>query len=205
VKYQLGALYYQERVEDNAQAFNTDQFSDAAGLTYGLCNTATTASCRPIIQRASHVVTTSIGAYGQATYTPPLAADAFHLTLGGRYTRDKKEGELFTVNGAAPVVPVNGVNVVGPVLLNYKKSRIDPLVNLALDVSNDTHVYGKWSTGYRSRGANSRSLSYARFDPETVSMFEVGAKTEFWDHRARLNLAAYTGSYKSIQLDFSGL
>lgn len=205
LKYQFGALFYQERVEDNAAAFNTEQFSDAAGLAYGPCNSAVIASCRRIIQRASHVVTTSIGAYGQATYTPPLAGDAFHLTLGSRFTHDKKEGELFIVNGAPPVVPVNGVNVVGPVRLDYRKSRIDPLVNLAFDVSRDIHLYGKWSTGYRSGGANSRSLNYARFDPETVSMFEVGAKTEFWDHRARLNLAAYTGTYKSIQLDFSGL
>jgi outer membrane receptor protein involved in Fe transport len=64
------------------------------------------------------------------------------------------------------------------------------------------HVYGKWSTGYKSGGANSRSLTYAPFNPETVSMFEIGAKTEFLDRHARLNVAAYTGSYKNIQLDF---
>ncbi|MEJ8629599.1 TonB-dependent receptor [Sphingomonas sp. I4] len=56
--------------------------------------------------------------------------------------------------------------------------------------------------GYKSGGANSRSLRYAPFNPETLSMFEIGAKTEFLDHRARLNLAAYTGAYKSIQIDF---
>jgi iron complex outermembrane recepter protein len=78
------------------------------------------------------------------------------------------------------------------------------MVNLAIDVSRDIHFYGKWSTGYRSGGANSRSTSYAQFNPETVSMFEVGAKTEFLDHRVRFNVAAYTGTYKNIQLDFSG-
>ena len=36
-------------------------------------------------------------------------------------------------------------------------------------------------------------------------MFEVGAKTEFWDNKARFNIAAYAGDYKSVQLDFSGL
>ena len=202
LKYQFGALYYQERVQDNAQAFNTNQFTDAAGTAFIIRAIDYNAQ---VIQRASHVTTTSIGAYGQATYNPPIANDMFHLTLGGRYTHDKKEGQLFLVNGALPVVPVNGVNVVAPVLLDYSKSRIDPLVNLALDVSRDVHLYGKWSTGYRSGGANSRSLSYAAFNPETVSMFEIGAKTEFFNHKARLNLAAYTGTYKNIQLDFSGL
>ena len=147
----------------------------------------------------------AIGAYGQGTWTPAVMDDAFHLTLGARFTRDKKVGSLFTVNNAPPVLPVNGVNVVGPIALNAKWSRVDPLVNLAFDVSRDIHLYGKWSTGYKSGGANSRSLSYASFGPEKVSMFELGAKTEFWDHKARFNVAGYVGSYKDIQLDFSGL
>jgi iron complex outermembrane recepter protein len=202
LKFAAGALYYQENVEDAAQAFNTLQFTDAAG-TIAVVRQINYAT--QVVQRASRVKTTSIGAYGQGTYTPPFAGDIFHLTLGGRWTRDKKVGELFTINGALPVVPVNGVNRVGPVPLNASWSRFDPLINLSFDASDDIHFYGKWSTGYKSGGANSRSLSYAAFNPETVSMFEIGAKTEFLDGKARLNIAAYTGRYKSIQLDFFGL
>jgi iron complex outermembrane receptor protein len=205
VKYQFGALYYKENVEDSAQAPNTLQFLDAAGATFGPCNAALIASCRPIVQRASHVTTTSIGAYGQATYTPSFAGEIFSLTLGGRWTRDKKVGNLFTINGALPVIPVNGVNVTGAIPLNAAWSRVDPLINLSIKPASDVLIYGKWSTGYKSGGASSRSLSYRRFNPETVSMFEVGAKTEFFDNKARLNVAAYVGSYKSIQLDFAGL
>jgi iron complex outermembrane recepter protein len=201
VKFAAGALYYQERVEDNAQAYNTNLFTDAFGsiITYPQPTAA-----QLVVQRASHVVTSSIGVYGQATYTPPLMEDIFHLTVGGRWTRDKKVGELFTINGALPVIPIGGQNVSKIITLNAAWSRIDPMVNLAIDVSRDVHVYGKWSTGYRSGGANSRSLNYQSFNPETVSMFEIGAKTEFWDRRARFNVAAYVGTYKSIQLDFFG-
>lgn len=202
LKYQAGALYYVERVQDSAQAFNTVQFTDAAGSAYTVLPLDYS---KQLIQRASHVKTTSTGVYGQATYTPPVMNDAAHLTVGARWTNDKKNGSLFLVNGAAPIVPVNGVNVQAPVLLNASWSRVDPLVNLSVDASRDVHLYGKWSTGYRAGGANSRSLAYRSFNPETVSMFEIGAKTEFFDHRARFNVAAYTGSYKNIQLDFSGL
>ena len=208
LKFAFGALYYQERVQDNAQAFFDNQFTDAAGLNSKVLfvdQTDVGVGGKAVIQRASYVKTTSVGAYGQATYTPPIGDDIVHLTVGARYTHDKKQGSLFTVNGAAPIVPVNGVNVQAPVLLDYSKSRVDPLVNLAIDASKDIHFYGKFSTGYRSGGANSRSLSYAAFNPETIRMFEIGAKTEFLDHRARLNVAAYTGTYKNIQLDFSGL
>ncbi len=205
VKYQFGALYYKENVTDNAAAPNTLQALDATGATFGPCNSAAIASCRTVIQRASHVTTTSIGVYGQATYTPPIGDDIVHLTVGARYTKDKKLGSLFTINGALPVLPVNGVNVTGAIPFNASWSRVDPLINLAVDVSRDIHLYGKWSSGYKSGGASSRSLSYRSFNPETVSMFEIGAKTEFWDHKARLNLAAYAGNYKGVQLDFAGL
>ena len=202
LKFAAGALYYRENAEDSAKAFNTLQFTDAAGtaIVVRQIDYAT-----QIVQRASRVETTSMGVYGQATYTPPIAADILHLTLGGRWTRDEKVGELFTINGTTPTIPINGVNVTRPVPLDAAWSRFDPLVNLSIDASEDILIYGKWSTGYKSGGANSRSLSYAAFNPETVSMFEIGAKAEFLDGRARLNVAAYQGDYKSIQLDFFGL
>lgn len=202
LKYQFGGLYYQERVQDNAQAFNTQELIGATGTAVFYPSPSAAAQ---VIQRASYVKTTSVGLYGQATYTPPIADDIVHVTGGLRFTNDKKRGVLFTVNGAAPYLPVNGVNVQGPIPLVYSKSRVDPLVNVAIDASRDIHLYGKYSSGYRSGGANSRSVSYASFQPETVQMFEIGAKTEFFDHHARLNVAAYTGTYKNIQVDFSGL
>ncbi|WP_341207409.1 TonB-dependent receptor [uncultured Sphingomonas sp.] len=200
--FALGALYYREKVRDNAQAFNTNAFTDATGSSYIALNLDP--ATRPI-DRASEVTTTSLGAYGQGTFTPELLDEKLHLTLGARFTHDKKEGMLLIVNNAVPSIPVGGVIRSGPIPLDYAKSRVDPLVNLAADLTPDVHVYGKWSTGYRSGGANSRSLNYAAFNPETVSMFEIGAKTEFWNHRARFNIAAYAGDYKDIQLDFSGL
>ena len=34
-------------------------------------------------------------------------------------------------------------------------------------------------------------------------MTEIGAKTEFFEHRLRFNITGYTGVYKDIQIDFS--
>jgi iron complex outermembrane receptor protein len=196
LKFAAGALFYEERVQDNAQAPNTMQWNATGTAATVLSidyNTVT-------IDRASHVKTDSYGAYAQATYTPDLAGDILHVTGGLRYSNDKKVGQLFTINGATPV-SVTGV--VAPLNLNASWSRVDPMINLAVDASRDVHLYGKWSTGYKSGGANSRSLTYQPFAPETVSMFEVGAKTEFWNHRARFNLAGYVGTYKNVQVDFS--
>jgi iron complex outermembrane receptor protein len=198
LKYVAGALYYRENVQDNAQAFATNQFTDAAGSAYTILSLNYDAQR---IDRASHVSTTSVGAFGQATYTPVLLDDAIHVTGGLRWTRDAKHGQLFTVNGASPVV----FGVTGTRYLDAHWSRVDPMVNVLVDVSRDIHVYGKWSTGYKSGGANSRSLQYLAFNPESVSVFEAGLKTEFFNRHARFNVSAYAGTYKNVQVDFSGL
>lgn len=197
VKYVAGTLYYREHVRDNAQAFNTSRFTNAAGSAYEIIPLDYSAQR---IDRASHVTTKSIGAFGQATWTPDLLEDAIHLTGGLRWTKDKKHGALTIVNGA---LPVNRDGVSGEIDLNASWSRVDPMINLAIDLSRDIHAYGKWSTGYKSGGANSRSQEYDAFDPETVSIFEIGLKTEFFDNHARFNIAGYAGTYKDIQVDFS--
>jgi iron complex outermembrane receptor protein len=194
LKYVAGAMAYREHTTDNAQAFNTMVWNaNGTAATVATYNIATVP-----YDRASRITTRSIGAFGQATWTPAILSDRLHVTGGARYTRDMKKGQLFIVNGATPNVD----GVVAPRGLDAAWSRVDPLLTLAYDVTDAVHVYGKWSEGYKSGGANSRSLRYAPFNPETLSMFEIGAKTEFLDHRARLNLAAYTGAYKAIQIDF---
>jgi len=198
LKYVVGALYYRENVEDNAQAFFTNQFTDAAGSAFTVLSLDYAAQR---IDRASHVSTTSVGAFGQATYTPALLDDAVHVTGGLRWTRDAKHGQLFTVNGATPVA----FGVTGVRYLDAHWARADPMVNIAVDASRDIHFYGKWSTGYKSGGANSRSLQYLAFNPESVSIFEVGLKTEFFNRHARFNVSAYAGTYKNVQVDFFGL
>jgi iron complex outermembrane recepter protein len=195
IKYVGGALYYEEDVSDNAQAFNTLTITNAAGTAVNVLN-LNPATQR--IDRASRVKPESIGVFGQATYTPEFAGDIAHLTVGARYTDDKKKGQLNIVNGAPPTVD----GVTAPRVLDASWSRVDPLINLSIDAARDVMFYGKWSTGYRAGGANSRSLRFAPYDPEEVSMFELGAKTEFWDNRARFNVAAYTATYKDVQLDF---
>ena len=197
VKFVAGALYYRERVRDNAQAYNTNMFTNAEGSAYTILSLDPAAQR---IDRSSHVTTKSIGAFGQATWTPDILDDAVHLTGGLRWTKDSKHGALEIVNGA---LPVDRNGVAGEIGLDASWSRVDPMVNLSIDLTKDVHVYGKWSTGYKSGGANSRSQEYDPFNPESVSIFEIGAKTEFFDNHARFNIAAYAGTYKNIQVDFS--
>ncbi|MBR7618735.1 TonB-dependent receptor [Phenylobacterium sp. 20VBR1] len=153
------------------------------------------------VDRASENTTESFGVYGQATWTPPILEDRVRLTAGLRWSKDTKDGQLLVVNNARPFLPdANGqlTNVQGVVKRNQSWQRVNPMVNIAFDVTPDISAYAKWSTGYRAGGFNSRSITYSSYDPEEISMFEAGVKSEFFDHRARLNIAAYTGDYDNI-------
>jgi iron complex outermembrane recepter protein len=194
LKYVAGAIYYEENVGETAGAFNTAVFTDAIGQNYSIL----ALDYNQRIDRATQVKTTSTGVFGQSTYTPPIFNDRLHLTLGGRWTNDKKVGALTIVNGALPVV--NGISAART--LDTSWDRFDPLINVAFDLNDDIMIYAKRSSGYKSGGANSRSLFYAAFNPESVVMNEIGVKAEFWNRRARLNVAAYNGIYEDIQLDF---
>lgn len=200
VEYVGGVFYFRENVRDNAQTPNSLQWN-ATGTAYSQLsidfNTVP-------LDRASRVTTTSYGAFGQAVFTPAVLDDRLHVTVGGRYTKDAKKGSLDVVNGGPPsYVDASKNTIVGKIPLDESWSHFDPMVSVAYEATPDVNLYGRWATGYKAGGANSRSLTYRAFDPEKVKMFELGAKTEFWSHRGRLNLAVFTGDIKDAQVDFN--
>jgi iron complex outermembrane receptor protein len=198
--YVVGAFYFRENVNDNAQTPNSLQWN-ATGTGYTTLSLDLNAVP---FDRVSHATTTSYGVFGQAVWTPAILDDALHLTVGGRLTKDQRTGALTVVNGALPsYFDASNTKITGVIPLDESWSHFDPLVTVAYEVTPDLNVYGRWSTGYKAGGANSRSLTYRAFDPEKVSMFELGAKSEFWDRRARLNVAAYAGDLKDVQVDFN--
>ncbi|WP_336957943.1 TonB-dependent receptor [Sphingobium aquiterrae] len=188
IDYVFGLYYFNERANDAARTPNSNKWN-ADGTGYSIADIATFATST--IARASIAYSKSYAAYGQVTYTP-AGIDTVHLTAGGRYTHDKKNGQLFIVNGAATNFT-----------FDQKNDRFDPMVTLAWDATANAHLYAKYATGYRAGGASSRSTNYRSFGPETVKSYEIGAKTEFLDKRVRLNLAAYIMDRNNSQVDFN--
>jgi len=62
-------------------------------------------------------------------------------------------------------------------------------------------TYAQYSKGFRSGGQNVFLLPGAPvfYDPETLTNYEIGFKSTFWDGRARLNVAAYHMAWKDFQ------
>ncbi|MFT3967571.1 MAG: TonB-dependent receptor, partial [Sphingobium sp.] len=208
IDYVAGLYYFNEHVSDNAATpssnrWNADANGDgipdigADGLYYTI-NPAVFTSPFANIDRASEVWSKSYAAYGQLTWH---ATDALHLTVGGRYTHDKKYGVLrIAANVNYDANPAQAA-LRGYRPLDRSWDRFNPMVTLAYDVNPDVHVFAKFSTGYRAGGASSRTIDYQPFNPEDVKSYEVGLKADFWNRRARFNLTGYIMDRKNSQVD----
>lgn len=110
------------------------------------------------------------------------------LSGGGRYTHDTKEN-------------INPALYSGSARKSW--SRFTPKVTLDYRPTNDFLLYATYSQGYRSGGFNGRGQTIfsasTPYDPETVAAYEIGAKSEFFDRKVALNVAAYYTDYNKIQ------
>jgi iron complex outermembrane receptor protein len=191
VDYVGGLYYFAEKVGDDAATPSSNTWNANSPLGYTINDPTPTLPGFRSIDRASTAWSKSMAVYGQATYTPPILDDTLHVTVGGRWTNDKKKGNLYKVSNANT---------------NFsfleRNNRFNPMVTVAWDAMDDVNVYAKYSTGYRAGGASSRSLTYRSFGPEDVVSYEIGAKTEFLG-MFRVNAAIYTMDRTGSQIDFN--
>ena len=220
VDYVAGLYYFNEHVQDDAAtpssngAIATLTNGVVTGATYTtipFCTGQTVAGVTSFIgqaatgcsiDRASEVRSKSYAAYGQATWN---ITDALHLTVGGRYTHDKKKGVLHISRNVNYDVSTAAALAAGYAPLDKSWDRFNPTATLAYDVTNTVHVYAKYATGYRSGGASSRTQNYQTFGPEDVKSYELGLKTDLLDHHVRFNLAGYIMDRKNSQVDISSI
>ncbi len=169
----------------------------------------------------SSVHNTSLAGYGQATWE---FVPTWHLTVGARDTRDTRRIDETALLGTPPtilpavqcLVPAPGVTLTPPGAAQCPGKfgavfdKPTWLVSLDHEVIPGILVYAKAATGYRSGGSNAETgandiASFANFQPETNLEYELGIKSELFDHKLRLNLATYHDQYKNLQVQTTGL
>ncbi|MGH6632514.1 MAG: TonB-dependent receptor, partial [Sphingopyxis sp.] len=186
--YVLGAYYFRERAtEDNPQGFtlvlpSPVPISIAPGVnlnSFGV-NLGTLLSYRHISK--------SMAAFSQISWKPAALDSRLTITGGLRYTEDRKH-----LIQSAPMPPA-------PRDLMRKFSRLNWLANISYDWSDDIMTYVRASTGYKAGGFNARAADNNGFDPEDLTSYEVGFKSELFDRRVRLNIAAFHAIYDDLQV-----
>lgn len=194
--YVGGAFVFHENGYDQSMSIVAPALNAVTANTYG------------------YVKNDSIGLYGQGTWH---INDKLSFTGGLRYSVDDKglESQSNSYNRTTGVtncslVPVTGLLLGGPVLAvpQCAIERRDSFggwsytAGLEYKPTDDLLIYAKTAKGFRSGGQNLRAPTAAffiPFKPEIAYSYEVGMKGEFFDRRARLNIAAYQTNVKDIQ------
>ena len=104
-------------------------------------------------------------------------------------------------------------NIIGrgntPTVTNYTEDKIGsdewdeftPSAKLSYRLSEDTLIYGGWSTGFKSGGFDFTGSVYQAptYEPELVTTWAFGAKTTLLDGTLRVNFEAFLNSYEDKQ------
>ncbi len=140
----------------------------------------------------------SYAAFAQGTYA---ITDRLRLTAGARYTRDDKNVRLVGTAGGLVVAE----NYAGDASRTWSKTT--PKVTLDFMASKDVMLYALASNGFKSGGwqglAPTRASALKPFNPESTWLYEVGAKSEWFDKRLRINVALFVQDYTDMQISQS--
>ncbi len=137
----------------------------------------------------------SYAAYLQATYTPPVLEDRLDVTVGGRYTRDRRSAERNSTSFGFPV----DVDVTN----RQRFSNFSPSVNLSMQWPPDVMTYAKVSKGYKAGGSSEGAPDFTKtYDPEKVTSYELGLKSQAFDRMLTFNLSLFQNEFKDLQIDF---
>ena len=137
----------------------------------------------------------SKAAYLQATFTPPVLENRLKLTLGGRYTEDKRR--------AIRNQWYFGFPFESDARNRQKFHNFSPSVNLAMQWTPDVMTYARYSRGYKAGGSAEGGLDFsATYGPEKVEAWELGLKSQFFDRKVTFNASLFYNKFKDLQVDF---
>lgn len=136
----------------------------------------------------------SLAAYAQSTFE---FAERAHLTLGFRYTTDRRriEGQDFKATFAGPDVPL-----APPVI--QKSTSSEPTWRIALDYEFADGImgYASYNHGFKSGAYNFTAISDPELKPEKIDAFEAGVKTKLFSNAVRFNASGFLYTYNGLQL-----
>jgi len=148
----------------------------------------------------------TMAVFGQIGYE---LTDQLTATIGARFTRDKKGG-----NRVARCLSDggDGLCVAALILAAGQSFTVDyeqqweaftPQGILEWRPTDDIMIYASAGKGFKGGGwdhiPGTLAGALISYDPEEVINYEIGAKTDLFDNRVRLNVAAFQMDYTNLQ------
>lgn len=137
--------------------------------------------------------TQSIAAYLSATFH---INDKFDIGIGGRYTSEDKD---------VTVDFVDNNNAANSFVTNPSSdfSEFTPRITLSYFPNDNVTLFASRTEGFTAGGFNTETNSIAAielgFKPETITAYEIGAKTSWQDGRLIANVTLFDQEYKDKQ------
>lgn len=190
----LGAFYFDEK--------------DREPLTLAVIPAGISHIQRPDLEAESYAL------FGQGEYhlTPQWS-----LVAGLRWTHEKKDYELLDYYSASasldpdeaaaapPLVGVPGFSDPFTVDASRSKSAVTPKFGVNYQATRDVLVYAAATRGFKSGGfdygATNAGDASAGYGPEYLWSYEIGAKTDWLEHRLRVNVDAFYYDYTDLQVE----
>jgi iron complex outermembrane receptor protein len=173
-----------------AYYFDEDVFRDAEYNTYITAPFGSFAVTLPFLASINNK---SKAVFGQATYA--LREDT-RLTMGVRYTKDRKSG-YDPLSGEAAIPPATTSSKAYSADVSFNNTSWK--VGIDHDLMRNVMVYGSVSTGYKAGGFNAESVT-GPYKPETLKSYEAGIKGRFLQNYLQLSANVFHYDYKDQQL-----
>lgn len=129
----------------------------------------------------STMETRSIAGFGELSYQ---VTPSTQVTAGVRFTRDKLDFE-------GVQIPIG--DTVPTVTRRDSQTFDGETFRLALrqDLTDTINVYASYNRGFKSGTYSTQAILIDPVDPQKIDAFEIGLKSELFDHRLRFNVAAF--------------
>lgn len=180
------------RVEWLVGGFFTDEDSSNTQLVRSYFSDGTTPipGLDPLADLSLPTTYREYGIFGDFTYK---FTDRFDVTVGARWsTNDQKFAQI---SAGGPLIPA-GITP-GKSSENVWTYMVSPRFHM----SEDTMLYGRVASGYRPGGPNVELAGAPpQVDSDSLVNYEVGLKSEFYEHRAFVDVALFYMDWKDIQL-----
>ena len=133
--------------------------------------------------------------------------ERFDLTLGGRYTSDDVTNTFLPIGVAGSPRWPNDLVPTVEISNEDTFTDLSPRLALSYDLTDEATVYATVSRGYKAggfsldrNGADNSAVNEV-FEPEILTNYEVGVKSELFGGRARFNAAAFMLDWQDLQLE----
>ncbi|QNA84203.1 TonB-dependent receptor [Sphingomonas sp. So64.6b] len=126
--------------------------------------------------------------------------DPFGATYGFGYSGPDTLDANGNGNTTETVTALSGLTA------HYEAKRWDYRLAADYRLSDALLVYASFSTGFKGGGSNPRPFNANQvipFEPEKLTAYEVGFKSDFFDRKMRFNVSAFLNNYKDIQIPVS--